>query len=93
MNLYAIEHIPTKRLYTPNDNGAFRDGRNWRKSKAVYYSDASDAVNEIVSLVDQHRAGIKPLRIRGFGGYDAARPEDIVGDGYIRDRDFRVVEL
>lgn len=93
MALYAIQHVPTQRFYTPNDNGQFRTGRNWRKNKAVFYSDENDAVNEIVSIVGEHRAGNKQLRIRGYGGYDAARAEDVVGDGYIRDRDFRVVEV
>lgn len=92
MSLYYIEHVPTQRLYTPN-NGTFRTGRNWRKNKAVYYSDANDAVSEVVNLVEKHRSGEQPLRIRSYGGYDVARAEDAVGDGYIRERDFRVVEL
>lgn len=92
MNLYCIEHVPTKRLYTPN-NGTFRDGRNWRRNKAVFYNDATDASAEVINMVEKHRSGEKALRIRTFGGYDCARPEDAVGDGYIRDRDFRVVEI
>lgn len=93
MSLYYIEHVPTQRLYTPNTNGNFRTGRNWRKNNAVLFTNKNDAINEVVSLVENHRSGAEPLRIRSYGGFDSARPEDSVGDGYIRERDFRVVEF
>ena len=92
MNLYCIQHVPTNRLYTPN-NGTFKTGRNWRKSKAVLFTDEQDAANEVERLIENHRSGEERLRIRTYGGYDVARPEDSVGDGYIRERDFRVLEL
>ncbi|WEM34400.1 hypothetical protein [Xanthomonas phage X1] len=93
MALYAIKHIPTNRFYTPNTSGAFRTGRNWRKGKGVLFTDKADAVNEVVSLINKHRNGEEQLRIRTYGGYDVARAEDAVGDGYIRDRDFSVVDV
>jgi len=92
MTLYAIEHVPTRRFYTPN-NGTFRAGRNWRRTEGVLYTNEQDAINEAVRIVEAHRYGDEPLRIRGYGGYDAARPEDAIGDGYIRERDFRVVAI
>lgn len=93
MDLFYIEHIPTKRFYSPNTNGQFRAGRNWRRSKAVFYNDLNEAENELDTLVDMHRSGEQQLRIRNFGGFDATRWEDSVGDGYIRERDFRIVQL
>jgi hypothetical protein len=92
MSLYCIEHIPTKRFYTPN-NGSFRPGRNWRKNKAVLYTDLNDAENERNILLEKHRSGEQLLKIRSYGGYDSATPEDSVGDGYIRERDFRVTKI
>ncbi len=92
MSLYYIQHVPTQRLYTPN-NGQFRPGRNWRKSEGVFYTNSTDAVNEIDRILERHRSGEERLRIRTYGGYDAPRWEDAVGDGYIRERDFRVVRL
>jgi hypothetical protein len=92
MQLYYIEHVPTQRLYTPN-SGTFRAGRNWRKNNAVMFTKEDEAINEAISLVENHRSGAEPLRIRTYGGFDCARPEDAVGDGYIRERDFRVVEF
>lgn len=91
MKLYAIEHVPTKRFYTPN-TGQFRNGRNWRKNKAVLFTDLEDASSTARTLVQNHRDGLETLRIRAYGGYDS-RPEDAVGDGYIRDRDFRIVSV
>ncbi|USV41064.1 hypothetical protein [Xanthomonas phage BUDD] len=92
MTLYAIKHIPTNRFYTPNTAGAYRAGRNWRKNKGVLFTDVNDAVNEVNTLIENHRNG-ETLRIRTYGGYDVARAEDAVGDGYIRERDFRVVAV
>ena len=32
---FYIEHIPTKCKFSPNDDKSFRNGRNWRKTKAT----------------------------------------------------------
>lgn len=91
--LYAIKHTPTNRFYTPNTSGLYRAGRNWRKQNGVLFSDRSDAENELTTLLISHRTGEERLRIRTFGGFDSARPEDSVGDGYVRDRDFSIAEI
>lgn len=91
MTLYYIEHIPTKKFYSPN-TGIYRTGRNWRRQKGVLYTDENEAVAEVQNLVNKHRTGEQKLRIRGYGGYDASNAGDVIGDGYIRERDFRVGE-
>lgn len=80
MSYFYIEHIPTGRKFTPNDDKLFRNGRNWRRTKATLMPDADEAFARLERTLESHRSGEKPLKIRDW-------------NGYIRERDFRVVEI
>lgn len=80
MSYCYIEHIPTGRKFTPNESKLFRNGRNWRKSMATLMPSYDEAQTRLEMTLDAHRTGEQPLKIRDW-------------DGYIRERDFRVVEL
>ena len=77
---FYIEHIPTKRKFSPNDDKSFRNGRNWRKSKATLIPGEIEAYDRLDRTLSQHQSGEKRLKIRDW-------------DGYIRERDFRVVAV
>ena len=79
MSHFYIEHIPTGRKFTPNDDKSFRNGRNWRKSKATLIPGENEAYERLFRTLDQHQSGEKKLTIRDW-------------DGYIRERDFKVVQ-
>lgn len=79
MSYFYIEHIPTGRKFSPNDDKSFRNGRNWRKTKATLIPDQGEAYDRLYRTLDAHQNGEKKLKIRDWYGY-------------IRERDFRVVE-
>ena len=78
MSHFYIQHIPTGKMFTPNDDRAFRNGRNWRKTKATLIPGEIEAYERLYRTLDAHKSGEKPLAIRDW-------------NGYIRERDFRVV--
>lgn len=79
MSYFYIEHIPTGRKFSPNDDRTFRNGRNWRKTKATLYPGADEAYERLGRTLDAHATGDRKLKIRDW-------------DGFIRGRDFRVVQ-